>query len=306
MRDDDRRDRVLVIGSSLETESDEVLRVGFDLARRLGARAIVVHSWEPTGTAAATLGLPADEAAWLEMRADDLRARLEAQVRRFEPPAGTETRLEAGFAADRLAAIAEEERAILVVTGAARAGLPHPLGLGSTPERLSRRGAVPLYVVRSAAYHPPRRALLPVDCSPLAGAGLRLGLPLLDALGIERGNVLALFLVQAVEKDEAGEAPRDRLERLAATEVGRFVRSEGGEGIAVEVRVGRAPRDLVLEIDRGGYDLALLATRSLTGLRRIVEGSVATGLLREAPSNLLVIPAAAVRGSRRAPVAFAV
>lgn len=296
-----RLDKTIVIGSSLDLESDEVLRVGFALARTLGAHPIVVHAYQPPAFAPAPFGPVGNEAAWLELHYEGLQKQLEEQCRRLEAPADAVLRLQMGAPFEVILQIAELSRADLIVAGSLRGGRPHVFGLGSNAERLVRHGSSPVLVVRSAGFHPPRKVLFPVDCSPLSGGGLRAGLELIEAFGVGRSAAKALFVLHPLETEGSLQFTPMQLERFAAEEVDRFARRyAGGAGLPVTVRTGHARQAIVEELSESETDLVVLGTRGLTGIERLLIGSVAAGVIRESPCNVLVIPAAMADAASRA------
>lgn len=292
-------DRTVVIASSLDVESDEVLRVGVQVAESLGAHPLVVHAYQPPAFAPTPFGPVGNEMAWLETHYEDLQRRLKAQCARVELPVETSIRLQMGAPFEVVLQIAELTHAELIVAGSLKGGKPHAFGLGSTVDRLVRHGACPVMVVRAGGFHPPRQVVFPVDCSPLSGGGLRLGLELLDRMGVERTRSSALFILHPLEAEGTVQFTPMQLERFAADEVERFVRDFAGERLPVRVRSGHARQAIVAELDEKGVDLAVLSTRGLTGLERLLIGSVASSVIRDSPCNLLVIPAALADAASR-------
>ncbi len=160
----------LVVGHSRAAASQEALRVSRDMARRLGARLVVVH--------AVTLDdYPADPdgADWDEHG----RCRLDQQRRQVGGAlAGSRAdwsyRVARGDPAGLIASVAEEVEALMIIVGDGSRGLGAAVGRmfgGSVPHRLVRCQARPVLVVpaprpaASAHGTAPRRERAP-DRSP--------------------------------------------------------------------------------------------------------------------------------------------
>lgn len=293
--------RAVIVGTSLDVESDEVVRVGLDVASRLGAQPILVHAFQPPALAPAPFGPLGNEAAWIDLHREGLEKRLEAQRVRLAAPSDAVSRLQMGAPFEVILQVAELSRAELVVVGAVSGGVArHPFGLGSTAERLARLGATPLLVVRSGAFHPPRKVLFPIDASPLSGGALGFGLELLAAMAIDRATARALFVLHPLDAERGVPLSPARLERFAADELERFVRRHaGGETVPIEIRSGHARKTIVDVLAEQGTDLAVLGTRGLSGIERLLIGSVAAGVVRDAPCNVLVIPAVVADAAAR-------
>jgi nucleotide-binding universal stress UspA family protein len=65
---------------------------------------------------------------------------------------------------------------------------------------------------------------------------------------------------------------------------------EKGYEVKVDVLPGNVV-DTIVETARGGCDVIIMATHGRTGLRRVLLGSVAEGVLHRAPCPVLLIPA---------------
>ena len=79
-----------------------------------------------------------------------------------------------GNPVQELARLADAIDADLLVTGTRGAGFFRGVVTGSTAERVARRSARPVLMVRQAAHEPYRRVLVPVDFSPWSAASIEL------------------------------------------------------------------------------------------------------------------------------------
>lgn len=291
--------RTVLIGTDLEHDSDAVLRTGVQVARAAGAKIHVAYAFPPPMGFVSGLGVGIDAAVLaqqMQQQAELTREALAAQVRdagiRAEELAG-ET-LQTGVAHRVLPELARETGAGLVVVGATGGGRLHRR-LGSTADRVLRRATHPVLVVRGALPVPPRRVLAPVDLSPLSAEAFQHGLAILSQLG-GGAEVEALFVLSVIQRQVAPQFTPEQVDRFAAEELGRFVETHGGAAqVRRKVRPGNTREEIFAEIADFRPDLVLLGTHGLGGFDRLVIGSVAADVAREAPCSVLVVPPAAAR-----------
>ena len=71
-----------------------------------------------------------------------------------------------------------------------------------------------------------------------------------------------------------------------------------GRGVRVQVRVSRGTpvQEILAATRESGADLIAMTTHGRSGLRRLVVGSVAEGVLRRADSPVLLLRISAARG----------
>ena len=277
---------LVLVGSSLGSESDAVVRAAVALARATGGRVHAVHAVEPPPRLVPGGGLGFGLLAG-DMTGDaaaSLREQLRRAGAREEEIAGAEA--EAGAAPDVLARAAERVSAAAVVVGAVAADSLPIRRLGSTPIRLLREGRLPVLVVKGEPRLPPRSVLAPLDLSLLSGDSLRCGLALLAAAGGERQP--AVVAVHVTDRAPDAEPPRLELEQFVGE-------ASAGYTGPVETVVRRGdPLGEILGIAEARLpDLVLLGTHGRSGLRRLRLGSVAEAVVRQAPLSVLVVPPAA-------------
>jgi nucleotide-binding universal stress UspA family protein len=289
--------RHVLAAVALGEDSAPVIAAAAALARSAGGRLTVVHVEEP----AATIGELA--AMVLGDRAGALEGRLSALVEPEASRAGVawESRVVRGGTVPHRAVVEEAGRlgAGLVVVGATRRGR----GLGSTAERVVRKAWCPVLVVRAGMALPPRRVVAPVDLSELSGRGFRDGLELVRALGDGHTAVVALFAVGYLDPP-AAEMRREGFgeDEMVARARGRldaFVAAHGPEGLAIESRVvcGPAAEEVLRAAREQPTDLIAMATHGRGGFERLLLGSVAGAVVREAPCSVLLLPPQAARAA---------
>lgn len=294
----------VLIGTSLEDESDQVVRTGVAVARAVGSKALLVHAvpGEPR--------LAGPEAGWAEDYSGEFAAwcheRLAQQVERLglDPGEIAGTEVIAGEAHRVLVDAAQKAGATLIVVGATGSGPFAAELLGSTADRVLRKATCPVLLVRGELPIPPRRVLAPVDLSPLSADAYRCGLHLLgqmakgESVEVRTANVVSFFDVLAIKRQTAGEFSPEEAERVRGEELDRFIRDNRTEG-PMEVKPalisGEARFEILRELSEHPVDLVLLGTHGRGGLDRLMIGSVAATVARKAPcSVLLVSPDAAL------------
>jgi nucleotide-binding universal stress UspA family protein len=294
--------KTVLVGTSLDPESDPVVRTGLCVARAAGARVYLVHAAEVEPP----LVLASEPAA--DLVADETARReeaLRAQVARLGIAPGelAGTRVEAGRAHRVVVEAARATGAGLIVLGATGAGPLAAELLGSTADRVLRQATCPVLVVRGEPRIPPARVLAPVDLSELSGDALRCGLDLLAQL--DPSGQIAVRAAYALSfLDIAGRRRTDDLslgeaEELSARELARFVdenRPEAPCEIATAVLPGEARYEILRELAVHPADLVMLGTHGRGSLDRLILGSVAATVARRAPVSVLMVPPEAALG----------
>ncbi len=142
-----------------------------------------------------------------------------------------------------------------------------------------------------------KRILIATDLSPASEPALQMAAAL--AIRMDAGLVL-LHVVSEKELDglarahqprhpvdliysELEEAVREQYRRVVPDEVRRFLHAE------VLVVPGVPAEEIIRTAAMKGADLIITGTHGRTGLRRILMGSVAEGVLRGAPCPVLTV-----------------
>lgn len=289
--------RTVLVGTDLDRDSDALLSTGVQVARAAGARIHVAYAFPPPMGFMNELGAGVNDAV-LAQEAEQVREALSAQVRKAgitgDELAG-ET-LRTGVAHRVLPELVEETGADLVIVGATAGGMLHRR-LGSTADRVLRRTTRPVLVVRGGLAVPPRRVLAPVDLSPLSAEAFQRGLAILSQMG-GGTDVEALFILNVIQRQVAPQFTPQQVDRFAAEELGRFVDQHAGSAAAQvrrKVRAGTTREEIFAEIADFRPDVVLLGTHGMGGFDRLVIGSVAADVAREAPCSVLVVPPVAMR-----------
>ena len=276
----------VVIGTSLNEVSDEVVRAGIEVAHAAGARVYLVHAFQPQlsfGGDPFVSERLVEEAIDAERRL--VQKRLREQMTRLEigPEELAGVRLELGPPHRVLIDAAEAVHADLIVVGAAESPRIAKL-FGSTADRVLRKSTRPVLMIRGGLPLPPERVLMPVDLSPLSAVAFRRGMALLHLIAPERPpRVEAMFVL---EGNPAGGASK------AQEELERFVRRNLRGGWTADARVleGDAEEEIRIRAAAWEADLIVLGTHGRGGFERLLLGSVASDVIRRGAASVLVIP----------------
>jgi len=294
-------DKIVLIGSSLGEESDALVRTGLAWARAEGARIHLVHSFATPLAASPVIGMfgrlafPRETDAQLADEEARMHRRLEEQVRRVGvSPDETAGHVVRHGAPHRiLGDLAAELGAGLIVVGATGGDRLHRL-LGSTADRILRRATCPVLIVRGEPAMPPARVLAPVDLSPLSAAAFRTGVERLGGLPGNAPEIEALFVLSPIQRQVSPQFTPEQVDRFAEEELEQFVTAHAGDAargrVQHKVRVGTAREEILAEVEEWRPDLVVLGTHGLGGFDRLVIGSVAADIVREAPCSVLVVP----------------
>ena len=117
---------------------------------------------------------------------------------------------------------------------------------------------------------------------PLNGTGLA---ALAVARTLATATGAALSLVTVVPPRDAALDPQDTAQRAAHRRLQRVAEALGDSGLHTTITVREGwPAEAIAACARDvGADLICMATHAYTGMRRLVLGSVAEGVLRETP-----------------------
>ncbi|MCB9565199.1 MAG: universal stress protein [Kofleriaceae bacterium] len=295
--------RTIVVGVDFSSESELGCRQALAIARRSGARIVLVHAAAIPDPA---VGLPdsmrgtAD--AYLHVLRDrvtaDQHALAELNARFAGQGAEISQVVVDGFADDAIPAAARELGADLLVVGSrGRRGLSRLL-LGSVAERIVRAAEVPVLIARGAADAADggfRRILVATDFSPAGEPALDVAFDV-AAEGatidlVHWWQVPSLSRAHAAEEVDATVAEI----RAGVIEHGRrraeesiALRDDASVTIAWHLREGD-PQDGIQDWATGhDNDLIVVGSHGRRGLRRLILGSTAEATVRHATCSVLV------------------
>jgi nucleotide-binding universal stress UspA family protein len=278
----------ILVGVSVNRNDERVLAAAGALGLTTHASLTIVHATEPMdgGLFLETFAtLPEDGHAWLTAAVDRWLPRGVAHALEVLP----------GPAHRVLMEVAARTSPDLIVVGAtAHEGKL----LGSTAERVVGKASVPVLVVRGRLTAAPRRVIAPVDLSELSACGLHCGLAMASRLagGLEL-QVVTPFAIgfldpMSREMRESGWAI-DEMAARACERLDEFVDGHLPDvALTIEKRVvlGPAREEILGAAKLESADLIVMSTHGYGGFERLVLGSVAATIVREAPCSVLLVP----------------
>lgn len=288
--------RNILFPTDFSEQAERALPHALALAERFDARlhmlhAVVLHAADPAGP---DHRFPDLEDAWSRLdgwadeRLDEGGERHDVEVVRH--------RQRGLSAAAVILDYADDREVDLVVMGThGRRGLRHML-LGSVAEEVVRTAPCPVLTVRGDGDRGPARGidriLVPVDMSEHSYRALDV------ARGLAAGRDAAVEVLHVVEDPPRpdlydgppGGAKVDR-GRVRETLVARMGGEDGEVPVEVHVDTGHTVSTIVDFAGREDVDMIVLASHGLTGLKRVLLGSVAERVIRRAPCPVLTVRA---------------
>ncbi|MEX0891777.1 MAG: universal stress protein [Gemmatimonadota bacterium] len=205
------------------------------------------------------------------------------------------TRIESGRPAERIAAVAEEVSADLVVVGehGQRPGVWN--ALGSTAERLLHSSPVPVLLARSPSRKETERMLIALDESPMTAQILEWA----AALGRERAEMILLHVLDPAVVGRVRLVSADRgamkfEEQLRGGTRSWLLEQAGSVGlpeerVEISVALGRPGHEIIAAAERHDVDLIVMGSRGSRPIGQRALGSVARSVLRGATCSVLVV-----------------
>ena len=209
----------------------------------------------------------------------------------------TQKQVEADAPAERILAYVEDQDIDLIVMGThGRRGLSRVL-LGSVTEAVVRRAPCPVFVVRSdeeavSSQHAVRRILVPIDFSDASHEAIRHATEIAQTYGAE---IHLLHVVEEVVYPSAygmGDAyfPTQNVIKKVEETLAEMARDEiGYEHIMIAAVVGYAPLSIIDYAEENEVDLIVIATHGRSGFERMLLGSVAERVIRQAPVPVFIV-----------------
>jgi nucleotide-binding universal stress UspA family protein len=191
----------------------------------------------------------------------------------------------------------EDLDATLVVLGRHHEDVLRDLFLGSTPERVIRRGNRPVLLVKDRAAGPYRRVMVGLDFSVYSRRAIEFALRL-----VPRGEFSCVhaydvpfrgFLYSGTTRREVTQKHEAEMKRMLEHELATFMRTIQAEmpPITRIMREGSVREVVREEVERRKPDLLVIGTHGRTGAAHALLGSVAEDLLGDPPCDVLAVKA---------------
>lgn len=280
--------RSILAATDLGPSSDRVVASAAVMAERAGAELHLVHALEIDN-------LPELDHPTFPGRIRQAEELLADQARRVAGRASPASMEVANSAAHRaVEAQAAAVRAEMIVLGPHRGGEVGAHFMGTTAESVIKGAEVPVMVARGALSPPLARVGVPTDFSDPSRHALDLALRLagpLFGVGEGGGGELVVFHAGWSAEHESA-AARQELESSLRTQVETALRrSATAVPVRMDIAWGVSPTDTVAAYaEKQGMELLVMGTHGHTGLRRMITGSVAAGVARQAACSVLLVP----------------
>jgi len=274
----------IVLATDFTARCDRAQDRAVQLAMEWNASLTAVHAIHDGSLSAEPLARLASQAA---ARRNARRLREELATMNLR----SSVQVDIGTPATVVQTVAARERADLIVTGLTTSMLLGDLPFGSTLTALTRSSAVPVLVVKKKVMDGGARTLLATDLSASSRPAMQV------ALRWFPHAQLGLFHAfdppyRMWAEDKASYARH--FEQSALDECTRFVTEAAGEALQnrfdVSVRCGDVVHALRLLVDEGDVDLVITGTHGRAGVANLLLGSVASRIVNEIQSDVLVVP----------------
>lgn len=286
-------DGPIIVATDTQLESDAALAFAQSLATRGVAETIVVTVIVPMIMPTYGFdGMVVPMQPMMDTEAERTSA-ARAQMLRIVPAhVAWPVIVKTGDPAREIATTAHDLHARLVVVGRGRhSGFDRLLGTESVL-RLLQRSDVPVLAVTDTLSSGPRRVAIATDFSPfsLYAAEIALTIVAPDA-AVSLVHVGPSFDETVPFQKQSAQLYREQT--AAAFEQFRNQLHTGSMNVNCVTLTGTASGQLERYLNESGTDLVALATHGYGFLRRMLLGSVAASMIRNAPCSVLVVPGSA-------------
>ncbi|MFC5699195.1 universal stress protein [Pseudomonas sp. GCM10022186] len=279
-----------MLATDLSNRSDRALRRAARLVRQFDCPWFILHVVDED-----------QPQLRIELEVEQVRRYLNEQLDFYSELAGRAPQIwvEVGDPARHIADCTRWAGVDLLVVGSHRKNPLRDIFVGTTLERLVRTSHVPILLVNRVAESDYLAPLLAIDCSPASAQAARAAheLGLLPAPG---ARVLHAFdplggAMLLAAGAGAGTIPGDYAasgHRRATAALDEFLLEEE-LGAFIDQRLieeGQPMTALRRVLEREPIDLVVMGTRGLTGMKRVLIGSVADAAMRELDCDILTVP----------------
>jgi Universal stress protein UspA and related nucleotide-binding proteins len=283
----------IVVGTDFSSRSDRAIRRATILAKSLSASLTLVHAVDDdqaprlveTGRAAAEI----------------LLAEQVLAIRQIDGVA-CQSLVVFGDASTAFLQACKDLEPDLAVIGPHRRHLFRDVFVGTTAERAIRVSRQPVLMANGTPAGEYRHVLLAVDLSTTSAAALNA----VNHLGLDRKTALSVLYVfdapvastmlfSGIGKADVADYVRDH-ELRASQELNEFLQRHGTPPATTFVRRADRPiAPIILQLAHElGADLVAVGTHGRTGLMKMLLGSVAEQVLRDADVDVLTVPSAPI------------
>lgn len=302
--------RSILAATDLSNGSDVIVQAAARLAAQTGAGLHLLHALELPRPPSGDVALRAAFEKQMAEAEHSLRAQARCTMPEDVAPASEHVGIPVAHRAIKERAAQVE--ADLIVIGRHRGGAAGAHFLGTTAGRVIRMAEIPCLVVGDPLAEPIRRIGVAIDCSDPSQGALEIALAwALQASGEDeagksaRPEIRVMHVGWTVEWiDDPQRGSRVLLPKLERLVEHACTRVPGSETLDVRTEVlwGNDPIEAtVLWGRRAKIDLLVMGTRGSTGLRRVLLGSTASSVARQAHCPVLLVPPSLWSGEARTP-----
>jgi nucleotide-binding universal stress UspA family protein len=286
-------DGPIIVATDTSADSDAAFPLAAALAQRSRAEIVALTVVEPTNIPIYGVdGMVVSMESAPEVHAGRESATRAQLTRMVSANASWPVLVRSGEPAREIAEAATERRARMIVVGRGRhAGLDRLFG-GESVLRMLQLGDAPVLAVEETLTSPPRRVVIATDFSPFSLYAAQV------AMSVVAPDALVWLLHVGPPFDESVPYLHDRAveyREQASTAFAhmRAALRRGTLQFESEVLTGSAPDQLLRFVTDHKADLVVSATHGYGFFRRMVLGSVAATLIRQAPCSVLIVPGSA-------------
>ncbi len=286
-------DGPIIVATDTTPESDAAFPLAAALADRAKAEIIAVTVVEPMNVPIYGVdGMVVSMDSFDDSEASREQATRAQLIRMVSSTAQWPVVVRMGEAGREVAAVADTMHARLIVTGRGRHhGIDRVFG-GESALRLLQLGDAPVLAVEEGLTSPPRRVVIATDFSPFSLYAAQV------ALTVVAPDANIWLLHVGPPFDESVPFLKDRADAYRAQAASAFAHMQATFAksrlhFESVVLTGNAPDQLLRYVAEQKADLVVTATHGYGFIRRMLLGSVAATLIRNAPCSVLVVPGSA-------------
>ncbi len=292
-----KKQKTILATSDLSDNAEMAIERAAQLASQHGAKLEILHvleDWPDQEPAGLPLSLPLK--SLLRKAAEAARERLQRQTERAigdAPP--PELRVEVGKDFVVIIRRARQIEADLIVVGAHGSHFVRDLFLGTTAEKVVRKGDRPVLVVKKASGTPYRRVLIPTDFSDASRQAFLAALDIAPGARFDLLHVYRLWGAGRLGLAAAGDRELTKyhaqLQETAEIQMTEFLKDldPASRRLTRHLLQGHPPTLIPAQATELGSDLVAVGTEGVSGLPYHLLGSVTEHVMRHAACDVLAV-----------------
>lgn len=280
----------VLLASDLSSRCDRATDRAAQLAQGSGGTLVALHVVPPAAEPVPTS--PLWHAPWrrIEDQQAAARQRIADDLGDLADRVDVEVRIEYGFAGERIAAVANEARCDIVVTGIARDETLGRRLLGTTVDHLLQRSRIPVLIVRRRVHRPYQRILFTTDLSEASREALRATRSLFPEAEITLLHAYQIPFSGVLIDDEIRAEFRELGERALAEFRNSLPASLSAPPLAAVVECSHTLALVERELARQPDALVVVGSHGSSGVLDRLLGSTAAQLLDAVDGDVLLLP----------------